>query len=449
MKESSAKCIYLSLLGDDARDQLLGIGIDISTMSKIQDSQVDTERLVVIILDDAQRQYGNLDFWNKFVKTNNVFNLPKNIHFIVSATYSLNTIGSPIDFASFPRLTVADFVLNDTEVEVYLDLSAENNKSNVVGTLLKSEVFRTVISVTCGNHIGALSVSVNGIYLQFSRDSATTVDVAMQFYISKDFIPNFHRCYASGVTEIPGDGLRALLLRCLRDQSAVYNDGSISSAKDKDIYNQLIRAGVLVPTESLKVKFSSPAASQFINWMIFPNRSMDQPASVFWLVEEAIKEMSGTALLNSLADRVNGFPSETTFQHFILEGLHRHTLANSCIYSELSTMIPFSQEDKKFARIPGRCDFFINGDVRWLVELLVNGNTIGEHASRMIDGGKYAGLKITDYAVVDFRGSISGTVTGVGRDKNRMTVFFKLGDYSQCTLQSGLHEEPRLIKLKK
>jgi len=154
----------------------------------------------------------------------------------------------------------------------------------------------------------------------------------------KEFISYFHRCYASGVTEIPGEGLRAILLKCLIEKSTENGDGSILSAKDKEIYIRLIRAGVLVPTEGSRVKFSSPAASQFIKWMIFPNRSVEVPASVFWLVEEAIKEMPGTALLRYVADQVNVFPSEISFQHFMLEGLHRHTPPNSCIYSDISTL---------------------------------------------------------------------------------------------------------------
>jgi hypothetical protein len=121
--------------------------------------------------------------------------------------------------------------LDDAEVEEYLDFSAEDNKTNAVGTLLKSKVFRTAISVTCGNHIGAISVSVNSLHLRFSRFVAVTVDDAMQYYLSKEFINCFHRCYASGVTEIPGEELRAILLRSLRDQSTAYDDGSSLSAK--------------------------------------------------------------------------------------------------------------------------------------------------------------------------------------------------------------------------
>jgi hypothetical protein len=119
MKESNAKCIYLSMLGENALDRLLEIGIDSSKMSIVQGSKVDTELPVVIILDDAQSKYDKIDFWSKFVKTDNVDKLPPNIQFIVSATYSLTTDVSPIDFSSFPKLTVADFVLHDAEVEEY------------------------------------------------------------------------------------------------------------------------------------------------------------------------------------------------------------------------------------------------------------------------------------------------------------------------------------------
>ena len=73
----------------------------------------------------------------------NVSNFLSNIQFIVSATYSLNTVDSQIDFSNFPLLTVGDFVLDDAEVEEYLDLCAGDNDANVVGALLRSKVFRT------------------------------------------------------------------------------------------------------------------------------------------------------------------------------------------------------------------------------------------------------------------------------------------------------------------
>lgn len=64
--------------------------------------------------------------------------------------------------------------------------------------------------------------------------------------------------------------------------------------------------------------------------------------------------------------------------------------------------------------------------------MLVNGNDISEHLARFAPAGKYAPLGVNDYAVVDFRGNSKGTISGIKRRDKRITVFFKLGDFSSC-----------------
>ena len=51
--------------------------------------------------------------------------------------------------------------------------------------------------------------------------------------------------------------------------------------------------------------------------------------------------------------------------------------------------------------------------------------------------GKYVPLRAKEYAVVDLRGSRSGKVTKVRRHPKRITVFFKLSDFSTCECVFG------------
>jgi hypothetical protein len=85
--------------------------------------------------------------------------------------------------------------------------------------------------------------------------------------------------------------------------------------------------------------------------------------------------------------------------------------------------------------IAGEIDFYLNGSLRWGIELLVNGSSIGEHLSRFSEPhGKYLPLGVNDYAIVDFRRNMSGQPTKVTKKPNRISVFFKNDDYSvaQC-----------------
>ena len=93
-------------------------------------------------------------------------------------------------------------------------------------------------------------------------------------------------------------------------------------------------------------------------------------------------------------------------------------------------------------------DFYLNGSLRWGIELLVNGDGIGEHMAQFAANGKYAALAVKDYAIVDLRCNLDGIVTNVIRKPERITVFFKVGDFSSCRCIFGLDEDPELIFLK-
>ena len=66
----------------------------------------------------------------------------------------------------------------------------------------------------------------------------------------------------------------------------------------------------------------------------------------------------------------------------------------------------------------------MNGDLKFGIELLKQGDTIGKHIARFGPGGKYEMLRARDYAVVDFRSMVNGKATNVKRQDRRITVFF-------------------------
>ena len=100
------------------------------------------------------------------------------------------------------------------------------------------------------------------------------------------------------------------------------------------------------------------------------------------------------------------------------------------------------------ANINGEIDFYINGNLRWGIELLVSGRGIGEHLSRFTAiGGKYAPLNVAAYVVVDFRGTSDGEPTSVHLDERRITVFFKLGCFRTCKVVVGSNPEAQEFAL--
>ena len=87
-----------------------------------------------------------------------------------------------------------------------------------------------------------------------------------------------------------------------------------------------------------------------------------------------------------------------------------------------------------------------NSSLQWGIELLVNGDGIGEHIKRFTPpDGKYAALAVSDFTVVDFRGNSTGQPTNIAKHSKRVTVFFKKDDYSIANCIFG--EESNVVQI--
>lgn len=159
-----------------------------------------------------------------------------------------------------------------------------------------------------------------------------------------------------------------------------------------------------------------------------------EPSSLKNLIYDSISKISSSVLRNSFNKRK--FPKEAVFQHMLMSGLAQCTPSTVSICPELGEV--FSEVNDKC--IAGEIDFYINSSLlnSWGIELVVNGNEIGEHMDRFGENGVYFPLNVKDYVVLDFRCSKNGMKTSVKRYKERASVFFlEGGDYSSCQIQYG------------
>lgn len=157
--------------------------------------------------------------------------------------------------------------------------------------------------------------------------------------------------------------------------------------------------------------------------------------------------MSSNQLNNSIIPEIDDFPKEAIFQHLFLAGLAAETPPYVCICSELGKRFPRSPEEKSL-EISGEIDFYVDGNIRWGIELLTKGDRKEEHLVRCRpDGGKYASLEMLDYAVVDFRRGGNLTISKIKLDPKRMTVVFPFDSFQTCKVIIGLNPEPINIAL--
>jgi hypothetical protein len=454
--ERGVTCIYVSMLLEDFKGELrdkTGINVDRWMLEPDPNGRcvcADTSKQFVVMLDDAQHRYGDESLWTGLIKSDFRHRLPGNIRFIISATYSLRTDVSPVDFRTLPKLVREDFRLSQEEVDEFIRLSSVRAYAERAGCLLVEPEVRNVIATNCNGHIGALSVSVREIVKHFSHNTAVTVEGIVDFYLSKAMVSRFLRCYSSGVDSLP-DRMRACLVRCL-------SEGLLSVPRDENpvAYLQLVRSGVLDETVDGRAKFTSPAAANYINDLMFPRRSDMavgdvRERGIFRLMKSVVAHMSGTTLRQSVVDSSTDMPSEAIFQHLLLAALEAETPASCFICPELSKYFPpphsHEMDAERAAHLPearGRCDYYLSGELRWAVEALISDSGRGEHVSRLEGQAKYVGLDYADYLVIDFRVNATGEPTNVQRHARRMTVFFKRRDFRFCSVLCGLERAERI-----
>jgi hypothetical protein len=421
------KVIGISFLSKRTPLELLSqVGIDLE-QRKISESLANQK--IVFFLDDAQNMYGDTIFWELLIKGTCLW-MPKNIKFIISATHSLSGgKQSPIEFTSLPRLSRMDFLLTDEEAYQLLEFRDSGLPENI----RQHKMLKDVLVKECGGLVGALRLSIDALEREFfsSKKNEVKETLCLQYCLTDSFVQNMARCFGSAHSSPVESDFKRFLKECFQNNKMSCSDG-FTNLQDEDSYSSLKKAGILVEISVSHFGFSSPLAKRYYFKWIFPNRSQTAPSSLQELICKVVSSMSSTVLQKST--HPGDFPKEAVFQHLFMEGLALHTPPDCSICPELSKIFPSNTNLSSQKVIAGE-HFYLNGSLRWGIELLVNGSSIGEHLSRFSSpNGKYLPLHANDYAIVDFRRNMTGHPTKVTQNPKRVSVFFKNDDYSvaQC-----------------
>ncbi|CAB9507522.1 expressed unknown protein [Seminavis robusta] len=200
----------------------------------------------------------------------------------------------------------------------------------------------------------------------------------------------------------------------------------------------LIRAGIL----NGDGKFACFAANWYYNRQCFPNRPLDAPKTLRELIIESIETMSATRLRQAVQ---NGrFPKEAAFQQLMNEAMSMKLPARHSITPEFGTIAVDSQ-DPNAKPVTGELDFYVNGQMKWCIEMVRQCDGIGEHMGRFKkvqdskgNKGKYRKVEMKEYYVVDCRSAKNGR--GASLEPHKCVLYFA-DDFTTCTCAIKGHPE--------
>ena len=421
LQKTDILCIYLlcCVTNFSTSNLLLGIVCDPEgqqyNLHEIKDP-------CIVMLDDAQTIYDQVEFWAHFKKAaRRIF--PPHISFLIVATHILEGgQESPVELADLKRFGREDFLLSEEDAISFLQ-----NTDFGLTRRLRNEKLINLIVTECAGLVGALRITCKALRDRFGKHQSAIAPAVYKYYQSHDWMTQMTRCFGSKHSSFINMHFNMWLSKCFMNHCA--KPSEIIEEEEINCLKSLQKSGILMQSAvNSPFIFTSQMAKRYYSQFLFPDRKLKLPKSIDSLVRRIIKNMSASLLEKSRLNKIPDFPKEATLQHLFMHGLAKYTPASVYICPEYSV----NKDDQ--TQMQGAIDFFLNGDLKWGFELLVNGKGIGEHVKRCKKGGKYHSLDMNDFVIVDFRRNKGNGFKGITSYKNRITVMFE-SDYSKCTCQ--------------
>lgn len=372
-----------------------------------------------IFVDDAQLSFSPEydSFWNFLMKRlADVEN--SNVKVVIAATYDLASQGStPIWFGNYPH--APDLRLSDSEsMTLYND-----NIDQLYGYGFEQwESFSDSLLRLANGHPGVIISGINMLIRLYHKLQKRLTEEDVLRGLREDF-GELNRCFP--VRELLSQAqLNAVSSAVIQNEGAITDDWT-----DNPVLKDLARAGILREPEG----FSCLAAQKQYYKSVY-NRPETSPASLDELIMSSVRSLSALQLRGA-KESEDGFPKEAAFQHLFSEAMTRLLAPQNNVCPELNTFV--QNDDGTWDS--GELDFFINADLKWALELLRNGDKIGEHVARFDpQNGKYRLVPCSQFIVVDCRGPKGRS--GVQAQKERCTLYFS-EDFTKVVVKMRLQKE--------
>lgn len=386
-----------------------------------------------IVIDDAQEKYQDETFWTMLIREMRMMLEAEGIYYrlVIVATRLLvtQTPSSPTSLKECPRLRSVSFSKQEAE-----DMMCRPHPFGLALSLRSSSALVQAIVHECDGNGAAIRISINklNVFVGVLRNAPEN---ALHYYFTTAMTTSFDRCFRIN-KDITGPiaGLQSLLVDLLsRERTLDYamdGEDPLTSVRRANIQSLEHVAILSVTDDSIPiVKYSSPLAKRVLARHLFPFRpTITMPESLLELLKKCITNLSRQSLRSSVASEAKR-PKEAVYQHLMMELLARFTPRSASILPELSSSLGSDEE------LDGSIDFFLNSELSYGVELMIDGSRRDEHLSRFAPGGRYAGLHSKQYFVVDFR-VVDVQLRGVSNRDDLLTVFFD-NDFENVRVMQG------------
>jgi len=260
---------------------------------------------------------------------------------------------------------------------------------------LQNEIASVLCHCTLG-HPGLIRF-IFGQFRDNFRATALTRTISQKelfsFLLSQTLINAISSCKRLIVNPTDSSEI-AILKELLHEPYAKDEPPSILFPKDKtEAAESLVRSGLLVLLDQ-KLTFAAPLMRHIFIHRYYSNSFESQPATLLEpFLHDVVGSFRPSILRNHLSTGFQGTPLESLWQkeffHAASAKLKKHS---------------FGVEVGKVFGLPGKIDFYVDNNLQWAIELLIDSGTLGTHSDSLNEAkaGQYTLLDIKESAVLNF-----------------------------------------------
>jgi len=385
---------------------------------------VQTKEKTILLIDEAQILYflgQNHEFWRIIKELQQSSNQYLNILFVASygeAPMSVGgtVYGTPVVFKSY--LDISTMYFSEGEANEMIQSFHKTDEGSLVS--ISPEVAKVIYSCTSG-HPGLFRTCLNSLAEKFTPIRQSKKEVSdgdkISYLMSHEFK---HRVSLTRAVNPPlsfESPEREFIDKLLRNDTMLMPE----KPQDENTCLYLIRAGIFARNND-RLSFPAPLLR-----MIYMQRlhSSTVPTEGSEHLEpfiiESIRRMDHRTLRNSLGVGTDDKILERGW------GMEFYRTSTSILTASHS----ISPEVGRTFHSQGLMDFYIDGSLKWAIELLREGDRAKEHQDRFKPGGMYYIMRdnINEIVLLDFRSK------PIKKMRNHFWYIIYNLDYSRVTIR--------------
>eukprot|EP01088_Endostelium_zonatum_P019768 TRINITY_DN69_c0_g1_i16.p1 TRINITY_DN69_c0_g1~~TRINITY_DN69_c0_g1_i16.p1 ORF type:complete len:670 (+),score=70.36 TRINITY_DN69_c0_g1_i16:792-2801(+) len=389
---------------------------------------MDETQVIYDIVSDTQKMMH--PFWST-IKDKTANN--NNLHVLCFTSYGDDPAGS---LAGSPltwnyHLGLADILYTEEE---FADLVAQHNLG--LPEQLNFNASAELIYSMTGGHPGLVNTTINRILEEFHLYSSTTnvlekneqpayteTDVINYLYSENyvDAIKDTRAVPKKLLRSTTLDSAEGGVLRKLLQYEVVPRSDSMTDAKLQEATLNCVKTGLIAYDNDVSgYRFASPLIQSIVQRHLYTDYTVKalHIDNFDAFVEICLSKINGELLRENRKYRPQEEETEDTDKEALLEiswQLHLFQVMSSVLSGSTHVPIPSYavKNDEPFKKkkgskskkksVSGFPDFYINHGLRWVIEVLREGNDVLGHVQRFENGGLYKKLEAKEKVILDFR----------------------------------------------